>query len=150
MRSSLSILVRTGAAALLVWTPAYFCCCYLSSSSTPKSIAFKNAAEFKDFALCNGFFFHSGNVNGVVGGNYFIADHLVTLNDVEEVLTRRDCGLTPAWRGILWVCQIHDTPWFTALATDHVDGKRRVWGNVLVAGDEDLMDRIEELYANNK
>jgi len=149
MRSSLSILLSIGAAALLTLTAASVCR-YEALSSTPKSIAFKNAAEFKDFALCNGFFFHRGNMNGVVGGNYFIADHLVTLDDLEEVLTRRDCGLTPAWRGILWVCQIHDTPWFTALDTDHVDGKRRVWGNVLVAGDEDLMDRIEELYANNK
>jgi hypothetical protein len=61
-------------------------------------------------------------------------------------LEARDCGLTPAWRGILWVCQIESRAERLGLQVEAIGGKWRVWGNVLVAGDEDLMDRIEEFY----
>jgi hypothetical protein len=61
-----------------------------------------------------------------------------------SVPTRRDCGLTPAWRGILWVCQLGDLGPYP----DLIGGKWRVWSKILVAGDEDLMDRIEQVYRN--
>jgi hypothetical protein len=59
-------------------------------------------------------------------------------------LTKTDCGLTPAWQGIIWVVTLthragHVVPRF-------IGGKWRQWGNLIVAGDEHLMDRLERLY----
>ncbi|PWU17401.1 MAG: hypothetical protein C5B49_08925 [Bdellovibrio sp.] len=122
--------------------------CFVSVALTPTTVTFRDAREFKDFALSKGFFLHSGNENDIINSNYYLADHPITLDDVNRVPTRIDCGLTPAWCGILWVSQIDYQGLRIALHTNHIGGKSRVWGNVLVAGDEDLMDRIEALYAN--
>jgi hypothetical protein len=86
--------------------------------------------------------------DGVVQSTYFfIADHPVTTDDMVLVSTRQDCGLTASWRGIVWVGQIRATS-SVMYPTQGFGGKWRIWGNVVVAGDEELMDRIEELYRN--
>jgi hypothetical protein len=111
----------------------------------PERVVFKNPAELKDFAMSKGLVFHCGNIsNTVYVGDYFLADHPITIDDLEGICTRRDCGLTPAWRGVLWACQRGHL----GLREDCLGGKWRVWGKVLVAGDEELMDRIEGLYRN--
>ena len=114
----------------------------LSNNSLP--IHFKNSRELSEFATSNGLVIHCGNERGVINDNYYIADHPLTLDELGPVSRRRDCGLTPAWRGILWVCQLHGP--LMSLDPEVLGGKWRIWGNVVVAGDENLMDRIESLY----
>jgi hypothetical protein len=112
------------------------------TSSVP--VRFATAWEFKDFATKHGLYCHSGNANAVsVCGNLFIADHPMTLEHT-SALTKRDCGLTPAWRGIAWVQQIDMG--HSIFEPDCVLGSKRIWGNVLVAGDEDFINRIEERF----
>lgn len=75
--------------------------------------------------------------------SFYIADHPLDPSDVERVGSRHDCGLTPSWKGIVWVCQIcssgHD------LVPSSIGGNTRIWGNVLLAGDGDLMDQLEKV-----
>jgi hypothetical protein len=144
MRSRLSIQLAIGAASSLALTVAahWFC------SAAGRPVAFNDVQEFKTFAVSNGLYFHAGNHNGIVESpaldrNYYLADHAITLDDLIAVGHRRDCGLTSAWRGIIWVCQFRGE---FGLLPDSLGGKWRVWGNVVVAGDEDLMDRIEDFW----
>ena len=146
MRSYLPMLYGKEAVGLLVLTMAFFGCRYLTS--TPEPIAFKNVVEFKDFAASKGIYFHAGNTNGVVGCNFYVADHPLTLDDLAPVTTRRDCGLIPGWRGILWVSQMKDWSDRLTLHSESIDGNWRIWGDILVAGDEEFMDRIEDFYRN--
>jgi hypothetical protein len=78
------------------------------------------------------------------GTIFFIADHLLSADDLLPVATRRDCGLTAGWRGIVWAAQA-STPSLTIHPEHGIGGYCRVWGNVIVAGDKQLLDRIEEL-----
>jgi hypothetical protein len=114
---------------------------HIQSRATPTSIHFDEVLEVQDLARANGLVVHSGNGHGLVEGNCFLADHPVTFDDLLAVCDRRHCGLTPAWRGIVWVCQINGS--YRRLHAGAIGGKTRIWGNVLAAGDEELMDRIE-------
>jgi hypothetical protein len=140
MRSRFSILLGN-AAGLLALTVVAFCCRY----AAPEPTVFKNVKEVKDFAVSKGLVFHCGNGNGIVCSNFFLADHPLTIDDLDGVCSRHDCGLTPAWRGVLWVCQLGG---IAELYPECLGGTWRIWGSVLVAGDEKLMDRIEGLYRN--
>ncbi len=132
------------AAGLAALTAIFLGGRYVSPAAAPEPIHFKNVRELNDFAVAQGLFFQSGMSAGMTWNNFYIADHTITFDDVRD-LVRRDCGLTPAWRGILWVAQINpENP--IALSPESVGGKWRVWGSVLVAGDEELMDRYEERY----
>lgn len=114
--------------------------------STPAAVSFETCQELKDFIESHGLYHHSGTKTFVPPGNSYICDHPVGFEDLAPVMTRRDCGNTPAWRGILWVAQIRDPGWVNALRGDAPSNcKCRIWGKVLVVGDEDLMDRIEIL-----
>jgi hypothetical protein len=143
MKLCLSILLAKPTAGLLALAVAFVGGRFAASSSSPEPVGFQNASELRDFAASRGFVIHSGNSIDKIWDNYYVADHPVTLDDLELVATRRDCGLTPAWRGILWVSQINGD--ITSLNPEAIGGKWRIWGKVLVAGDVELMDRIEEL-----
>jgi hypothetical protein len=130
------------AAALMVMPVIMLVCCRAVSALFPGPTEFETARELKDFAISSGLVFHCGNGSGFVCNNYFLADHPIALDDLASIATRRDCGLTPAWCGVLWVCPLGKS----GPCPDLMGGKWRVWGKVLVAGDQDLMDRIEELY----
>jgi hypothetical protein len=133
------------AAAFVLLQAIALLCCHGVSTSIPRTTEFETAQELRDFAISSGLMFHCGNGSGFVYNNYFLADHPIAFDDLAGVSTRRDCGLSPAWRGVLWVCPLG------TLGPDPylIGGKWRVWGNVLVAGDELLMDRIEDLYRSN-
>ena len=136
--------IVTHAAALMLVQAIVLVCCHGVSTSIPRVPEFATAQELKSFAISSGLICHCGNGSGSVYNNYFLADHPIAIDDLAGVSTRRDCGLTPAWRGVLWVCPLGRLGPYP----EFIGGKWRVWGNVLVAGDEPLMDRIEELYRN--
>jgi hypothetical protein len=80
--------------------------------------------------------------------SFFVAKHPLTGEQLDDIPTKRQCGLTPAWRGIVWVANLGDPAGCRCLSPDSIGGKWRIWGNVVVAGDESMMDTIEELYRN--
>jgi hypothetical protein len=98
--------------------------------------------EFKDFAISKGFCFPE---QPVFINSFFITEHPLSVEALGKLhsIDKRDCGLTPAWRGLLWVCALHSPYWHVDSET--IGGKKRIWGRLLVAGDEELMDRIEQL-----
>jgi hypothetical protein len=105
---------------------------------------FENVYAFKDFCTEHGFYFHSGTAYVYMcGETCFIADHPVTKEDLAELRLTRNCGLTPNWRGIIWVSRAHSSS--LTIYPEHIGGNWRLWGNVVVAGDAELMDRIEAL-----
>ena len=118
---------------------------YYSLAAPPAPVGFETARELRSFVDASGL--QTRDDGAPNGGLFFITDHALTVKDMEAVATRRDCGLTPSWRGILWATQISAST-STVYPTQGFGGKWRVWGNVVVAGDEDLMDHIEELYRN--
>jgi hypothetical protein len=134
------------AAALMAMPVIVLACCRAVSALIPAPTEFETSRDLKEFALANGLVFHCGNGNGIFYNNYYLADHPLALDDFPGVATRRDCGLTPAWHGVLWVCQLGTSGPYPEL----IGGKWRIWGHVLVAGDPKLMDRIEELYRNHQ
>jgi hypothetical protein len=147
MRLCLLLPVWKEAAGLISLMAALFCCRCVVSSAAHEPVCFNSIWEFKDFAASKGIHFHSGTANGGIwNDNYYVADHPITLDDVREIPFRRDCGLTPAWRGIVWLAQASHRSGEPVLMPDSIGGKWRIWGHVIVAGDEDLMHRIEELY----
>ena len=110
-------------------------------------VHFKGLKEFEQFARHHGLFLHSGGRDSrYCGLSFFVGDHPLTFEELQAIPTRQDCGLTPAWSGIVRVTDCNDD--LTGLGTtpDSIGGKWRILGNVLVAGDEKLMDYIEELY----
>ena len=86
---------------------------------------------------------HSGVEDGEISGNFYLADHPIDLDDVDAVSTRDQCGLTKEWKGIVWVSQTQ-FPYGT-LSPSSIGGNRRVYGNVLVAGDKALINRVGAL-----
>jgi hypothetical protein len=132
------------AAGFLAIAIVFAGCRVVTCTCGPKRVAIKDIAEFKNLVGAAGLYIHSGSQSGLIGDNFYVADHPLAWDDLEEVHSRRDCGLTPAWRGILWVCQINTAN--TTNLPDSIGGKCRVWGNVCVVGDEELMDRMEALY----
>jgi hypothetical protein len=119
------------------------CLCLLGNMLTPKPVVFKNLREFIQFAERNHFFLAPPTG---IQNNTFATDHPFGADELREVakLGKRNCGLTPVWRGAVWACQISFHGSLLEIAT--IDGKLRIWGNVLVAGDEEVMDRIVRLY----
>ena len=117
-------------------------CRHAATSSAP--VSFADVREFKRFAEAEGLFHHTGARGPGSANNFFVADHSITFDDVTSIGTRRDCGLMPGWKGVLWVYQIPARPDADYLFPEP-SGNWRVWGNVLVAGDEALMDRMEQV-----
>src|SRR5262249_18616039 len=57
-------------------------------------------------------------------------------------LHKGECGKTPAWKGVVWVASL-ESNYFLEL---RVGGHQRILGKLLIAGDPDLLDRLEALY----
>jgi hypothetical protein len=114
-------------------------------ASPPPGIHFDSARDLKELIADHDIHVHSGATGRGTDSNFFVADHPLTFDDTVKVAWRRDCGLTPAWQGIVWVAEIVDPVSGVLIRIDQITGNYRIWGNVIVAGDERVMDRIEEL-----
>jgi hypothetical protein len=109
----------------------------------PTAVSFATSAELRDLACANGLqTCNDGTNNATI---FFIADHPISRNEIGALVSRRDAGLTPRWRGIVWAAQIRTAACFMD-PEQGFGGHWRVWGNVIVAGDVQLMDRIEAIY----
>ena len=118
-------------------------CLLLTVTSKPRRVRFETLEAFRKFAVKHGLFFHSGGPDpNAYLDNFYVADHPVPLERLP--ITKFDCGLTPAWRGVVWV--VPRTRDGVEVYPDFLGGTWRVWANLLVAGDERLMDRLERLY----
>jgi hypothetical protein len=109
-------------------------------AGTTCEVQFQSGVELRRFATEVGF--GTRDAGTEQSSNFYITDR--TLSDDEWVMVSRkdQCGLTEPWRGVVWACQIRrDTD---TLVADCLGGKWRTWGNLVVAGDEELMDRIEQ------
>ena len=115
----------------------------LPSLSERRRVHFETPEELKEFAVENELAFHSGGLHvNDNRNNFFIADHPLSFESLPH--TRLDCGRTRAWRGIVWVTTNVGQASF--LDANSIGGARRIWGNLLVAGDEKFMDHLEKLY----
>ena len=125
---------------------ALLVCLHLISASKPKPVHFQTLREFKDFAISKGLCFPE---QAVFINSFFIGDHSLSAEALRKLhsMDKRDCGLTPAWRGLLWVCALH-SGFDSRLHSETIGGKSRIWGRLLVAGDEELMNRIERLRSD--
>jgi hypothetical protein len=109
-------------------------------------VEFATATEVAALAKRHGLHCHSGSSSGATWPNLYVADRPLELFDLNALATRRRCGLTPAWRGIVWVGQLRSPG--VDLDPESVGGKPRAWGNVVAAGDEELLDQIETMFRN--
>jgi hypothetical protein len=109
------------------------------NTMAPHTVYFESLGEFKEFAARNDFLLHPSGVGGFTD-NLYVSDHPVSPDHL-SALTKTSCGLNPAWRGIVWV---HGHSWHSHVVPGSLTGKWRIWGNLLVAGDEGFMERLEE------
>jgi hypothetical protein len=117
-------------------------CLLLVSTLIPKPIHFESLREFIAFARAKELFLPP---EIGVANNIFVAERPITAERMRELaaLDARTSGHNPTWRGLVWVWQI-ESKW-SRIDVGSFGGKTRIWGNLLVAGDEELMDRIERL-----
>jgi hypothetical protein len=105
---------------------------------------FASPRQVADFALQHGLCIHSGAGHSpVIRLSCFVADHPLDMTQLNR-LRMTECGLTPAWKGIIFVGYLNHggQPSF-ALHPNGLDGHYRIWGDVLAAGDPELLDRLE-------
>jgi hypothetical protein len=111
----------------------------------PTPVQFEKLEDFKRFALEHGLHFHSGAGNSEkYFDSFYVADRPLNIEDIAP-LRHSQCGQMPAWRGILWVAarDSEHAPGYTY--AESIGGHYRLWGNLLVAGDPQLLDRVERL-----
>jgi hypothetical protein len=111
-------------------------------------IHFRSPHELAALAERKGLQVHSGRgASSVIDMNCFVADHPIRFEDI-VVLNMQECGLTPVWRGIVFVGYLDegDHQPFGAITPAGINGHHRIWGRVLAAGDPALLDRLESLY----
>ena len=60
-------------------------------------------------------------------GSFYVSDRPLTRDDIDNVFFLKDCGLSPAWSGVVWISQIK-TP-SSAMQVTYIDGNWRAWGN---------------------
>jgi hypothetical protein len=113
----------------------------LLRTTGPHSMNFESLTEFKRFAAENGLLLHPTGVGGFQD-HLYVSDHPVTLDHL-LTLTKTNFDASPGWRGILWV---HGYSKRNHVLPTSIAGPWRVWGRLLVAGDEKLMDCVEELH----
>jgi hypothetical protein len=141
MRSLLQALRPGEMFLLLVTLAAAFLLLPLAS---PAPVRFSSLKEFREFAKKMGLFFHSGSVQPLIqADNCYFADHAVSFEEV-SVLSKQECGMTAAWRGIVWVVRYSNA--FSQFEFSSIGGHHRLWGNIAAAGDAQLLDRIEEIF----
>ncbi len=111
-----------------------------------QQIAFATAEELQSFAEAHGL--HCQREVAGFGG-VFITESKVSLKELAQRACKANCGLTPKWKGILWIKELDspDHPRPSNFDPDKdLGGKWRIWGNLVVAGDEEFMDRLEAWY----
>ncbi len=107
-------------------------------------VRFTSPGELRRLAEANGLCWQRGShIPCHTSGNY-VTDRAVPEKELAR-LCKAASGLTPAWRGIVWVIAL-DAPGGLPPDPDHFGGARRVWGRLLAMGDEQLLDRIEGMY----
>jgi hypothetical protein len=132
-------------AGLIGLTSVFFVCRQVNPELAP--VQFANAAEARDFFAANGLHCHEGTPGSVSGcGNYYVANHPISEDDTLQLAADGSRGAVPEWQGVLWVAQIRGYSGAHGLMIDSVRGKTRIWGNIVVAGDEKLMDWIEAKF----
>jgi hypothetical protein len=140
--------MRTKQCLISVTFMASFTLLWLAShrlAAPQPAVSFETARELRDFGSASGLrTFNDGSRHGT---SFFIADHSIPSSDFEALSWRHDFGLTPCWRGVIWAAQIKTHNSFIDPEQGFA-GHWRVWGNVLVGGDEQLLDHIEELHRN--
>jgi hypothetical protein len=115
----------------------------LSRFTSPVNLDFDDSASLCDLVSRRGYYLDRERRPEEPQFSFCFSDHPFT-DEMPLELSRCDrCGLTPEWNGIVRVYQIQSS--IGVLAADTIGGKTRRWGNVLLAGDEKLMDRIEKL-----
>lgn len=141
MRSLLQALRPGETALVLVTVGAAFLFAPLTS---PAPVRFTSLKDFEGFARTMGLYFHSGSAQLLVqADNCYFADHAVSFEEL-NVLSKQECGMTPAWRGIIWVVRHSNA--FSEFELSSIGGQRRLWGGIAAAGDPQLLDRIEEVF----
>jgi hypothetical protein len=134
------------AGALLLLTVLLLGIYELVSPERPP-VRFSSLKEFEEFARSQGLFVHSGGENpDSYLVNYYVADHPLTREHLLAIPTKTECGLTPGWRGIVWIAVVTGPSGTLLTQPGSIGGKWRIWGNLLVAGDEGLMAAIETRY----
>jgi hypothetical protein len=118
-------------------------CAVLFRTSGARPTHFDNVHEFREFAVKNHLLLHPSGARGTVGAedNFYVSDRPVSLEQLLS-LTKHNCGLGSEWRGIIWV---HGDSRRSYMWAESIGGHRRLWGNLLVAGDKKLLERVEEL-----
>jgi hypothetical protein len=109
-----------------------------------RPVVFASAQELKALVERNGLCCNWGGSDSGFAGltNFYVTRYPVTRAQLPA--TKRTCGQTSDWSGVVWVTQIRQNN--CVFCIDSISGCKRVWGNVLVAGDEEVMDAIEEIY----
>jgi hypothetical protein len=115
-------------------------CAALYCGGAPRPTRFDNVDEFQHFAVRNHLLLHASGM--AAGDNFYVSDHPVALEHLMS-LTKKNCGQDSGWRGIIWV---HGQSRFSHVSARSIGGHCRIWGNLLVAGDEKLLDRVEDLH----
>ena len=108
--------------------------------TAPSPLHFESARELRDLAESSGFLTHNEGVNPDTV--FFVTERPVTKYELRAVASRSECGRSDAWKGIVWVTQLRTA--FLDLDPDQMTGNYRVWGNILVAGDDELIDQLEQ------
>jgi hypothetical protein len=113
----------------------------LLRNTAPRPVYFESVSEFRDFAVKNGLLLHASGMADA-GDNCYVSDHAVSLEHLLN-LTKKNCGRGGEWRGVIW---IHGHSRHSYVAAGSIGGHCRIWGNLLVAGDEALLERVEEIH----
>jgi hypothetical protein len=127
-------------AGLFGITVALAVCVHLVSIGKPKPVLFNSVREFKNATATEGLFYHTGTKQNHES-YFYVADRPISFDVLQELQTtnKQSCGLTPAWRGIVWVTTI----------PVNIGGNVRTWGKLMVAGDEELMNHVERQWVND-
>jgi hypothetical protein len=109
----------------------------------PRPVFFETPEELIFLVERNGLHCHSASdPSKGLWSQFYVAHHPGVFQQLP--LSKRSCGQAPEWRGLVWVTSINQNGW--GLDIDSIGGRKRIWGKVVVAGDEELMDAIEQLY----
>jgi hypothetical protein len=133
-------LVLTGLlAGLLLVQPSFF--------RLRRPVYFHKLADLKHFAQQHGLQV-STNANRPLEhfSQLFISPEPMSRERLSWLL-KSDCGLTPAWRNLVWAAYHTGAPEGTyPVYADSIGGHSRIWGRLVVAGDPQLLDRLEALF----
>ena len=108
----------------------------------PTVAEFATSRELSDFLTSRGFSLQHGHAPPGAVVNFIFSDHVLADEDAADLSCCTDCGLTPKWKGVVRVNQIHSS--IGSLVTTSIGGNTRIWGNLLLAGDDELIERVLE------